>query len=58
MGFATEVADRIIFMEGGHIIEEGPPEQIIHYPQQERTKEFLQRFTALHSGLQSQSKNE
>ena len=58
MGFASEVADRIIFMESGHIVEDGPPEQIIHHPQQARTKEFLQRFTALHSGLHNNSKND
>jgi len=57
MGFASEVSDRIIFMEGGHIVEEGPPEQIIHYPQQGRTKEFLQRFTDLHSGLHNRTKD-
>ncbi len=43
MAFAREVADRVIFMDGGVIVEEGPPEQVIGNPQQERTRTFLQR---------------
>ena len=42
MGFAREVADRVIFMYDGIILEEGTPEQIFGNPQQERTKQFLQ----------------
>jgi polar amino acid transport system ATP-binding protein len=41
MGFAREVADRIIFMEGGLIVEEGPPDQLFDHPQSERTRAFL-----------------
>lgn len=41
MGFAKEVADRVIFMDGGYIVEEGSPEAISENPQHERTKEFL-----------------
>ena len=41
MGFAKEVADRLIFMDGGYIVEEGSPEAIFENPQHERTKEFL-----------------
>jgi len=41
MGFARDVADRVIFMDGGYIVEEGPPEQIFDDPQHERTKDFL-----------------
>ena len=41
MGFAKEVADRVIFMEGGTIVEQGTPEEIFSNPQNERTKEFL-----------------
>ncbi|GAW37215.1 glutamine transport ATP-binding protein GlnQ [Roseovarius sp. A-2] len=41
IGFARRAADAIIFMEGGHVIEEGPPEQIIGAPRQDRTREFL-----------------
>ncbi len=43
MGFAREVADRVIFMDGGHIMEEGTPEQIFTNAQNERTKEFLRK---------------
>lgn len=41
MGFAKEVADRVIFMDAGYIVEEGTPEQIFDYPTHERTKSFL-----------------
>ncbi|MED3564265.1 amino acid ABC transporter ATP-binding protein [Bacillus xiapuensis] len=41
MGFAKEVADRVIFMDCGYIIEQGKPEQLFGNPQHERTKEFL-----------------
>jgi polar amino acid transport system ATP-binding protein len=43
MGFAREVADRVTFMDGGVIVEEGPPEQIFGAPQQERTQSFLRK---------------
>lgn len=43
MQFAREAADRIVFMEEGHILEEGPPEQIFANPQHERTRAFLTR---------------
>ena len=43
MGFAREVSDRVIFMDGGFIVEEGTPEEIFTAPKQERTKEFLSR---------------
>ena len=41
MGFAREVADRVIFMEDGVIVEEGAPEQVFDNPISPRTKEFL-----------------
>ena len=41
MGFARDVADRVIFMDKGCIVEQGPPQQIFTDPQQQRTKEFL-----------------
>ena len=44
MSFAKEIADRIIFMDDGRIIEEGTPEEIFLNPQNERTKRFLERF--------------
>jgi putative lysine transport system ATP-binding protein len=46
MGFAREVADRVVFMDKGVIAEEGPPEEIFNNPKQERTREFLKRTLA------------
>ena len=43
MQFAREIADRIIFMEGGRIVEQGPPQQLFDAPQDPRTREFLKR---------------
>lgn len=43
MGFAKEVADRVIFMDGGFIVEQGTPEQIFNNPQNERTQAFLSK---------------
>jgi putative amino-acid transport system ATP-binding protein len=43
MQFAREIADRVIFMEGGRIVEQGPPEQIFDDPQDARTRTFLRR---------------
>ncbi|ADH65211.1 hypothetical protein Mesil_3400 (plasmid) [Allomeiothermus silvanus DSM 9946] len=43
MAFAKEVADRVIFMDQGEILEEGPPRQIFEQPHHQRTKTFLQR---------------
>ena len=43
MGFAREVSDRILFMDGGLIVEQGPPEQVLSHPQHPRTKEFLSK---------------
>ena len=41
MGFAREVADRVIFMEDGVVVEEGTPEEVFDHPKSERTKDFL-----------------
>ena len=41
MGFAREVADRVVFMEGGVVVEQGLPEQVFDNPQHDRTKQFL-----------------
>ncbi|WNS78862.1 amino acid ABC transporter ATP-binding protein [Domibacillus sp. DTU_2020_1001157_1_SI_ALB_TIR_016] len=41
MGFAKEVSDRVIFMDGGVVVEEGPPEELFGNPKEERTKQFL-----------------
>ncbi|MGI6086279.1 MAG: amino acid ABC transporter ATP-binding protein [Acetivibrionales bacterium] len=43
MGFAKDVADRVVFMDQGVIVEEGSPEQVLNDPTQERTREFLSR---------------
>ena len=43
MGFAREVADRVIFMDEGKIVEEGTPEEIFNNPQQPRTQDFLKK---------------
>ncbi len=41
MGFARDVADRVIFMDGGHIVEQGTPEEVFDHPTSDRTKDFL-----------------
>lgn len=46
MSFAREIADRVCFLDGGVILEEGPPEQIFTAPAQPRTRQFLQRIVA------------
>ena len=43
MGFAREVSDRVIFMDGGYIIEEGTPKEVFGNPQNERTQNFLNK---------------
>ena len=43
MGFAREVANRILFMDGGYIVEQGTPQEIFGNPQNERTKDFLNK---------------
>jgi len=48
MGFAKEVSNRIIFMEHGNIVEEGPPQQLFYNPKNERTGEFLGKITELY----------
>jgi polar amino acid transport system ATP-binding protein len=45
MGFARDIANRVCFLDGGVLLEEGPPEQIFGSPKQERTQQFLQRIT-------------
>jgi len=46
MQFAREVADRIVFMDGGVVVEEGPPAEVIGNPRHERTRTFLRRLRA------------
>jgi polar amino acid transport system ATP-binding protein len=47
MSFAREVADRVIFLDGGMILEEGPPKELLINPRQDRTRDFLRRVTHL-----------
>ncbi len=44
MQFARDVADRVVFMDGGRIVEEGPADQVIDHPRERRTREFLSRI--------------
>jgi ABC-type polar amino acid transport system ATPase subunit len=44
MSFARDVADRIVFMDGGMIVEEGKPEQLFSAPRTERVRQFLKRY--------------
>ena len=46
MSFARDVADRVIFMDGGVIVEQGDPKEVINNPKEERTRQFLSRFAA------------
>lgn len=48
MGFAREVADRIVFMEKGSIVEEGSPDDLFFHPRHERTREFLWKISELY----------
>lgn len=47
IAFAREVADHVIFMDGGVIVEQGPPQEILNHPKEERTKQFLSRYISL-----------
>ncbi len=44
IGFAREAADRVVFMDGGHIVEQGKPEDVLVNPEHPRTRPFLGRF--------------
>ncbi|MEU4093686.1 amino acid ABC transporter ATP-binding protein [Streptomyces sp. NPDC026673] len=43
IGFAREVADRVVFLDEGRIVEQGPPDQVLNHPAHERTREFLSK---------------
>ena len=45
MAFARDVADHVIFMDGGVIVEQGAPADVIDNPREERTRQFLSRFS-------------
>ncbi|GAA3983385.1 amino acid ABC transporter ATP-binding protein [Actinomadura viridis] len=53
MGFAREAADRVVFMDGGVVVEEGPPSQVIADPRHERTRAFLSRVLNPAAGTES-----
>jgi len=55
MGFAREVADRIVFMEKGSIVEEGSPDELFYHPKYERTREFLWKITELYGKKEAKS---
>ena len=44
MGFAKQVSDRVLFIDGGVVAEQGTPDELFNNPQEERTKAFLSRF--------------
>ncbi len=44
MSFAEEIADKVVFMDGGYVVEEGSPGDIFYHPKEERTKQFLKRI--------------
>ncbi|MFM9271286.1 amino acid ABC transporter ATP-binding protein [Halomonas elongata] len=46
MGFAQDVADRVVFMEGGRIVEQGPPSRLFNAPEDPRTRDFLRKVLA------------
>jgi ABC-type polar amino acid transport system ATPase subunit len=45
MGFARAAADHVVFMDGGVVVEEGPPQQVFDAPRHERTRAFVSRYT-------------
>ena len=51
MQFAREVGDRVVFMDGGRIVEEGPPTEVLDRPKEERTRRFLRRTLRLDQSL-------
>ncbi len=53
MGFARDVADRVVFMEGGRIVEQGPPSRLFGDPQDPRTRDFLRKVLANQVSLES-----
>jgi len=54
MGFAREVADRIVFMEKGSIVEQGSPDDLFYHPKYDRTREFLWKITELYGKKEKQ----
>jgi len=54
MSFAREVADRVVFMDDGVVVEQGKPKDVINNPREERTRQFLRRMTAEHASEETQ----
>ena len=52
MSFAREVADHVVFMDGGVVVEQGDPASVINNPQHERTKSFLRRVQSEHHAVE------
>jgi ABC-type glutathione transport system ATPase component len=52
MSFAREVADHVVFMDGGVVVEQGDPKSVINNPQHARTKSFLSRMQAEHHAVE------
>ena len=52
MSFAREVADHVVFMDGGVVVEEGDPRSVINNPQHDRTKSFLRRMQSEHQAVE------
>ena len=50
MSFARDVADRVVFIDEGRIVEQGPPSEIFYHPKDPRTRDFLQKILATHGG--------
>jgi polar amino acid transport system ATP-binding protein len=57
MGFAREVADRIVFIEKGSVVEEGSPEDLFEHPKHNRTREFLWKITELYGKKDKEKAN-
>ena len=47
MPFARAVSDRVVFLDGGVIVEQGDPRQVINHPRMERTRQFLSRYAGV-----------
>ena len=45
MNFVYQVADKVLFLEKGHILEQGTPDQVFNHPKEERTKEFFASYS-------------
>src|SRR5512144_1842541 len=57
MGFAREVGDTVVFMDGGVVVEAGPPREVLVSPQQARTREFLWKITELYGKKEKEKGN-